>query len=333
MIKKIVVVLSALLILTACTMERPTIERGFNVVFSKNDYWYFDQEGGMSNKILPSGKQELSTGYNTAYYIPTTQQNFSFGELSILMKERVGRKFNINFGYKVIKGADLKLVINYLPQSDAEKVSSEDLGIDRIDVDLNEVFSTNILPFAKQIIMDTVDNESLYAVNTEKLAATIDRKLNGMLSGIMVLERVVDDTGNIILSGNTISITDVIDINSINIVPGEMPAIVKKEVGELTDLQAELKSAKEDLKIETNIKSEELLEAAGNAKSENDALASLLENPMFVKYQKLQQFKGIVEQKVDADGKPIKNETKTKIIFYQQGMSADDAANLVRSAQ
>lgn len=319
--------------LSGCFMERPTIPRGFNVVYSQVDWHYFDQDGGMSNRILPSGKQELSTGYNTAYYIPTTQQNYPLGNLSILMKEKVGRQFTINFGYKVVSGADLKLVINYLPQSDAKKVSDDDKGIDTVEVDLRQVFATNILPFAQQVIMDTIDSQSLYSVNTEQLAKVIDRTLKGMLSNVLIRERIVDDNGNIVLSGNTISIIDVIDINNINIVPGEMPEVVQAEVKQLTELQAELKSAKEDLKIEKEIKSQELLDAAANVKAENDALVDLLKNPMFVQYQKLQQLKGIVTPKLDIDGKIIPNETKTQIFFYQKGMTAEDAAHMVRSSR
>lgn len=332
-ILKSIFVLFVLFSLTGCFMERPTIPRGFNVVYSMVDWFYFDKDGGMSNDILPSGKQELSKGYNTAYFIATTQQNFPLGSLSILMKERVGRDFSINFGYRVIPGADLKLVLNYLPQNDAKKVSESEVGIDNITIDLEQVFRTNVLPFAKQIIMDTIDNESLYSVNTEMLAIGINTKLKGLLSKVLILEHVVDAEGQIVLSGNTISIVDVFDINNINIVPGEMPAIVQTEVQELTDLQATLKSAKEDLKIETVIKSDELLDSARNIKGENDNLAELLLDPKLVKYQKLLQFKEIVTPKLTSDGEVINTETKTQIFFYQRRMTALDMANMVRSAQ
>ena len=317
--------------LTGCFMERPTIKRGYNVVYSQLDFNYFDQDGGMSDRILPSGKQELSSGYNTAYFVPTTQQNYSLGKVSILMKEKVGRDFEINFGFKVINGADLKLVLNYLPQSDAKRVSTDDKGVDEIYINMQSVFSTNILPFAKQVIMDDIDGESLYAVNTEQLAKLIKQKLYGILSNVIIRERVVGANGNIVLSGNTISIVDVIDINNINIVPGEMPEVVQTEVQQLTDLQSELKAAKEDLKIEKDIKSKEMLDSAENVKAENDTLIELLEDPRFVQYQKMQQLKGIVEPKYDVNGEKIHTETKTQIIFYQTGMTAEQSADFIRS--
>lgn len=320
-------------LLSGCVTERTVIPRGHNAVYSVTDFWFFDQEGGMSNRILPPGKQEFSTGYNTVYYIPTMQQNYPLGNLSILMKERVAREFNVNFGFKVVPGADLKLVLNFLPESDAKKIAEGHKGLDIITVNLKQIFATNVLPFARQVIMDAIDNESLYKVDTESLAVIIDRQLKGMLANIKLIERTVDDNGDIVLSGNTISIVDVIDINNINIVPGGMPEIVKTAITDLNFLQADLKQAKEDLKISKDIKSEEILNAATNIKAENDALATLLEDDKFTKYQKLQQLKGIVEVKVDSDGKIIESETKTKIHFYQKGMTTDDIANMVRSSQ
>lgn len=330
---KIVSAFVMISLLSGCFMERPTIERGYNVVYSQNDFFFFDEDGGMSDRTLPSGKQELSSGYNTAYYIPTTQQNFSFGKVSILMKERVGRTFEIDFGYSVKKGSSLKLVLNYLPQKSAKSVSTDFIGVDKIYLDLESVFQTNIRPFAEQVTMDIIDNESLYSVNTEQLSKIIDRKLEGILSDVQILERIVDENGDIVLSGKTMSIVDVIDINSINIVPGEMPKIVKNEVSALNDLQADLKSLKEDLNIETTIKNDELQNSAANIKAENDELLTLLKNDKFVKYQKLQQLKGIVETKFNSDGVQETSKTQTKILFYQSKMSIEEVADLVRATQ
>lgn len=319
-------------LLSGCMTERTVIPRGYNVVYSQIDWFFFDQQGGMSDRILQPGKQELSTGYNTLYFVPTTQDNYPVGNISILMKEKVARKFKIDIGYKLVKGASLKLVLNYLPVTDAQKVSSEILDIDKINVDIKSVFKTNILPFAMQVIMDTIDNESLYLVNTESMAVIIDRKLKGLLSKVLIMEHIVDKDGNIVLSGNTISITDVIDINTINIVPGPMPDVVKKEVNDLTNLQADLKQANEDLKIETVIKHEEMMNSAANIKGENDALVTLLDDDKFARYQKLLQIKDIVEPKYDSDGNLIKTDSKTKIYFYQKGMKAKDVADLVRTS-
>ena len=45
--------------------------------------------------------------------------------------------------------------------------------------------------------MDAIDNESLYKVDTESLAVIIERQLKGMLANIKLIERTVNDNGDI----------------------------------------------------------------------------------------------------------------------------------------
>ena len=51
---KIVSAFVMISLFSGCFMERPTIERGYNVVYSQNDFFFFDEDGGMSERTLPS---------------------------------------------------------------------------------------------------------------------------------------------------------------------------------------------------------------------------------------------------------------------------------------
>jgi len=317
---------------TGCVMEREEIPTNHEAVVEYRDFYYLypsDNTGGVLPHVLTMGKRNLTNGFNTLYLVNTEIQSISETDFSVLQKEKIQRNYkSLTYSFRVKKGMSLGLLLHFMPKAAIDDAKDNlKKGIYTIDISEKDIFAKNILPIAKMISKDSIDEYTTTGIRIKQVNAEIKKKLIAFLKTIRYSKKVVDVDGKIILKkGETISIIDFIDIVNVSLKLGDLPEakrVINKRINELNAKKQEIMN---DLDIAKNIKREEMATSARHAKTENDNIAKILKgNPKFVQYQRLEDLEDLMDSNM--------KDNDLEFIYVPADMSSKDVADVMLSTE
>lgn len=202
--------------------------------------------GSIAKQPLPAGNRNIGNGHRSKVYIVNMALQTAETEVKELMQDDLNQPAKMRINYQVKSGISPLLLVNYTLQASAGPEKPE--GSSQ-EVDLKSIFDTNILPVWDMIgrmVLCRSTSKDIANIPRENLGRDILQELIARLDQIRKPKVDIAESGQLVYSQETIAITDLIEIVSVDI--GELPPPneVKTVITSLETNRADLNTAIQD---------------------------------------------------------------------------------------